>query len=335
MDVPPESGLDVAPVPRRHRLAARRRLQRAGGAGRRRAGAAWSLLEDLGDDLFAALCAARADARGRALRRRDRPPRRPAAPRRRPAGTWAGRRRPTTWPSCCARRGWSPSGTCPPRPAQPASADLAAEFDALRRGGLRRRSLAAPPVAVLRDYHAENLIWLPRRRGARPGRHARLPGHAGRPSRPTTSSRCSRTPGATSRRSCAPRCSRATSRAAAPTRRPSARAAHALAAQRNLKILGLFTRLCRRDGKPRYLGYLPRVWAHLAGDLAHPGAGAARGLASPGTCRRPRPEVRAPHRGRAHDARGGDDLRRRARHPDGRADPRPAEAADRGRRARR
>jgi aminoglycoside/choline kinase family phosphotransferase len=47
-------------------------------------------------------------------------------------------------------------------------------------------------------------------------------------------------------------------------------AAHALAAQRNLKILGLFTRLSRRDGKPRYLELLPRVWAHLGRDLAHP-----------------------------------------------------------------
>ena len=49
-----------------------------------------------------------------------------------------------------------------------------------------------------------------------------------------------------------------------------AAAASLLAAQRNLKILGLFTRLCRRDGKPRYLAYLPRVWAHLANDLSHP-----------------------------------------------------------------
>ena len=40
---------------------------------------------------------------------------------------------------------------------------------------------------------------------------------------------------------------------------PETFAAHAslLAAQRNLKILGLFTRLCRRDGKPRYLAHLP------------------------------------------------------------------------------
>ena len=35
-------------------------------------------------------------------------------------------------------------------------------------------------------------------------------------------------------------------------------------------ILGLFTRLARRDGKPRYLELLPRVRAHLTRDLRHP-----------------------------------------------------------------
>ena len=43
-----------------------------------------------------------------------------------------------------------------------------------------------------------------------------------------------------------------------------------LGAQRNCKIVGIFTRLWRRDGKPAYLDHLPRVWAHLARDLAHP-----------------------------------------------------------------
>ena len=43
-----------------------------------------------------------------------------------------------------------------------------------------------------------------------------------------------------------------------------------LGAQRNAKILGLFTRLARRDGKPQYLDLLPRVRAHLARDLRHP-----------------------------------------------------------------
>ena len=42
-----------------------------------------------------------------------------------------------------------------------------------------------------------------------------------------------------------------------------------LGAQRNAKIVGIFTRLWKRDGKPRYLSYLPRVWGYLERDLAH------------------------------------------------------------------
>jgi len=43
-----------------------------------------------------------------------------------------------------------------------------------------------------------------------------------------------------------------------------------LGAQRNAKIIGIFTRLCRRDGKARYLQLIPRVWRLLERDLAHP-----------------------------------------------------------------
>ncbi len=43
-----------------------------------------------------------------------------------------------------------------------------------------------------------------------------------------------------------------------------------LGAQRNAKIVGIFTRLWKRDGKPRYLDFLPRVWGYLERDLAHP-----------------------------------------------------------------
>ncbi len=43
-----------------------------------------------------------------------------------------------------------------------------------------------------------------------------------------------------------------------------------LGAQRNAKIVGIFTRLDRRDGKPRYLDLIPRVWSALERDLAHP-----------------------------------------------------------------
>jgi aminoglycoside/choline kinase family phosphotransferase len=45
---------------------------------------------------------------------------------------------------------------------------------------------------------------------------------------------------------------------------------HVLGAQRNAKIVGIFTRLWQRDGKPRYAGLCPRVWRYLERDLAHP-----------------------------------------------------------------
>ena len=43
-----------------------------------------------------------------------------------------------------------------------------------------------------------------------------------------------------------------------------------LGAQRNAKIIGIFTRLWQRDGKPRYGAMCPRVWGYLERDLAHP-----------------------------------------------------------------
>jgi aminoglycoside/choline kinase family phosphotransferase len=43
-----------------------------------------------------------------------------------------------------------------------------------------------------------------------------------------------------------------------------------MGAQRSAKIVGIFTRLDRRDGKPVYLEHIPRVWRWLEGDLAHP-----------------------------------------------------------------
>ncbi|HEX9789535.1 MAG TPA: phosphotransferase [Kiloniellales bacterium] len=43
-----------------------------------------------------------------------------------------------------------------------------------------------------------------------------------------------------------------------------------LGAQRAAKIIGIFTRLDRRDGKPDYLRHIPRVWRLLQADLAKP-----------------------------------------------------------------
>lgn len=44
----------------------------------------------------------------------------------------------------------------------------------------------------------------------------------------------------------------------------------ALGAQRNTKILGIFARLWKRDGKPHYLRHIPRIWRYLERDLGHP-----------------------------------------------------------------
>jgi N-acetylmuramate 1-kinase len=43
-----------------------------------------------------------------------------------------------------------------------------------------------------------------------------------------------------------------------------------MSVQRNTKVLGIFARLNRRDGKPQYLRHLPRIWSYLNRSLAHP-----------------------------------------------------------------
>ncbi|MFA7429603.1 MAG: phosphotransferase [Rhodospirillaceae bacterium] len=43
-----------------------------------------------------------------------------------------------------------------------------------------------------------------------------------------------------------------------------------MAAQRHAKVIGIFTRLWKRDGKPIYLQHIPRVWRLLEAACAHP-----------------------------------------------------------------
>lgn len=50
----------------------------------------------------------------------------------------------------------------------------------------------------------------------------------------------------------------------------------ALAALNEARILGVFARLIARDGKPRYRQFMPRMWAHLHANLQQPGLEAAR-----------------------------------------------------------
>lgn len=51
-----------------------------------------------------------------------------------------------------------------------------------------------------------------------------------------------------------------------------------MAAQRNSKILGIFVRLDRRDGKPAYLKHLPRIRSYLSRVLGHAALAPVRGI---------------------------------------------------------
>ena len=50
-----------------------------------------------------------------------------------------------------------------------------------------------------------------------------------------------------------------------------------LGAQRHAKVIGIFTRLCVRDGKPNYLRHVPRVWRLLEAACANPSLAPMRG----------------------------------------------------------
>ncbi|MBV6825740.1 aminoglycoside phosphotransferase family protein [Pseudomonas sp. PD9R] len=46
------------------------------------------------------------------------------------------------------------------------------------------------------------------------------------------------------------------------------RASDLMGVQRHLKVIGIFARICHRDGKPRYLGDVPRFFAYIEGVIA-------------------------------------------------------------------
>jgi hypothetical protein len=129
--------------------------------------------------------------------------------------------------------------------------------------------LAAEPVFVHRDYHAQNLLWLPERDGlAKVGLIDFQDAVAGTRSYDLISLI------EDARRDVDPALAEAmTRRYIAATGADDARhraEMAVMAAQRNAKIAGIFARLHKRDGKPRYLDYLPRVWGYLNKDLEHP-----------------------------------------------------------------
>ena len=134
--------------------------------------------------------------------------------------------------------------------------------------------LAQPTTWTLRDFHSPNLHWLAERERLKRIGLIDFQDACSDPP-PMMSLRSCRT-----RESTSPSHRNATRRALHARPRPSADAAFdveafaaayaILGAQRATKILGIFARLDKRDGKPEYLRHLPRIERYLARNLAHP-----------------------------------------------------------------
>jgi aminoglycoside/choline kinase family phosphotransferase len=153
------------------------------------------------------------------------------------------------------------------------------------------RHTTASPVLALRDYHAENLLWLPARAGlARVGLLDFQDGALGHPAYDLISLT------EDARRDVPPDLAEAMLEhyIAATGQAPGAfrAAAAAIAAQRNLRILGVFARLSLHYGKPGYIDLIPRVWDHLMRDLAHPDLGRLRDIVQTGLPK-PTPDILA------------------------------------------
>ena len=124
------------------------------------------------------------------------------------------------------------------------------------------------PVTVLRDYHAENIMLVAGRDGI--GHFGLLDFQdavAGHPAYDLVSVL------EDARRDVTPSVERAMldRYVKAAAQGPDfERAYWALAAQRNTRILGVFTRLWQRDEKPGYRKFQPRMWGLLERDLAQP-----------------------------------------------------------------
>lgn len=163
----------------------------------------------------------------------------------------------------------------PLKTAAPMPQDLHAEY--LSLFGAAVDKLSAPHTIVLRDYHAENLLWLPARDGVRRvGLLDFQDGLYGAAAYDLASllEDARRDVSSEIREAMIARyCDGAADGLGRERfdREAFMRDYAILAAQRNAKILGIFARLANRDGKARYLDFLPRVEAHFRRDLARPG----------------------------------------------------------------
>jgi N-acetylmuramate 1-kinase len=136
-------------------------------------------------------------------------------------------------------------------------------------GDTLSRHADGPRVLILRDYHAENLLWLPDRQGlAKVGLLDFQLAQMGQPGYDLVSLLQD------ARRDVSPETEAAQLRYFAQETGQSLTAFSAayatLGAQRALRIIGIFAKLCIQNGKPSYLSMIPRVWQLLQHNLTHP-----------------------------------------------------------------
>jgi aminoglycoside/choline kinase family phosphotransferase len=152
----------------------------------------------------------------------------------------------------------------------PAPQALRKEFSALWTPVLDRL-LALPAGWFLRDYHSPNLIWLPHRTGvARVGIidfQDALNEHFAFDLVSLLQDARVTVPEALEAELFAYYCAEVEKREPTFDRAAFAAAYADFGAQRNTRLLGLWARLLKRDGKPQYLQHIPRTWGYLERNL--------------------------------------------------------------------
>ncbi|MEQ1931323.1 MAG: phosphotransferase [Parvularculaceae bacterium] len=230
----------------------------------------FAIIEDFGDDLFARAIESGADAQTLytaavdvLLRMRE------TAPRVEAFRHYAMLTYDRT--AFEAEIGLVPDWYWPFRKGSAPGADARADYFAAWDSALS--CVSAPAAMVLRDFHAENLLWMPHKSGvARVGLIDFQDGLVGNAAYDLVSlledARRDVDEGL-AERMIARYCHGA--RGDGPFDEEAFRRDYAvLAAQRNAKILGIFARLVKRDNKPKYEGLLPRVEGYFRRDLQRP-----------------------------------------------------------------
>jgi N-acetylmuramate 1-kinase len=147
------------------------------------------------------------------------------------------------------------------------------DFTALWRAALKS-AYDRPPTWVLRDYHSPNLLWLPDRDGiARVGVLDFQDAMLGPAPYDLVSLLQDARVDVPDQMEITLLGRYVKARLAADKdfqTNPFVQLYVTLGAQRATKILGIFARLDRRDGKPQYLRHLPRIWRYLRRSLIHP-----------------------------------------------------------------